>query len=284
MQQREDGSKSRTTHESLQKALRILMSFTPTNRDKTVTDLCKESGYHKSTVSRLLQVLVSNGFLYQDPFSRKYSLGKSIFDLGSAIHQTIREKMVIIAQPYVDELRDSIGLDVGLEVLLDNMTILAYRAWGTNQFRSRFTLGDRLPAHIVAGGKAILAFSSTDLVDRMLKEGLTSLTPKTVTDPEMVKRRLTEYRTAGLACDLGESDVDYHFVAAPVFDFAERPVAAVVVGDLAEKVQEGFDPKVLSALRDTASKISARLMYSNKSGTGSAKEGPEGPKRNTPGR
>jgi len=133
-------------------------------------------------------------------------------------------------------------------------------------------MGDRLPAHIVAGGKAILAFSPTDFVDSVLEEGLTSLTRKTVTDPEMVKLRLAEYREDGLAYDLGESDLDYHFAAAPVFNFAERPVAAVVMGYPAEKVREGFDPRALTALRETAAKISARLMYTGDAGTPRAKE------------
>lgn len=253
--------KDNESRDRLQKALKILVSFTPSNHEKTVTDLVKELGLHKSTVSRLLRVLVNEGFLYQDPFSKKYSLGRAAFDIGNAIYRTVREKMVIIAQPYIDQLRDSIGNDVGFEVLLDNMTILAYRAWGVHEFRTRFTMGDRLPAHIVAGGKAILAFSPTSFVDRVLSERLTSLTAKTITDPERIKERLAKYREIGLAYDLGESDLDYHFVAAPVLDFAKKPVAAVVTGDRAERVRDGFDPDILSALKDTAAKISARLMY-----------------------
>jgi DNA-binding IclR family transcriptional regulator len=134
-------------------------------------------------------------------------------------------------------------------------------------------MGNRLPAHIVAGGKVMLAFSPPDFVDSVVKEGLIRLTPNTVTEPKILKQKLAKYRQMGLAYDLGESDLDYHFVAAPVFNFAKKPVAAVVTGDLAEKVRKGFNPKILSALKETAAKISARLMYSGEENTMTSGEG-----------
>jgi IclR family KDG regulon transcriptional repressor len=249
------------THQSVEKALRILLSFTPDNREKSAIELSREFDIHASTMSRLLQVLASYGFLIQDLQTKKYSLGKSAFDIGNAIYQTVREKMVVIAQPYVDELRDKLAQDVGLEVLLDNSTILAYRAWGPKPFRVRFTMGDRLPVHIVAGGKAILAFSSPEFVDRILKEKLTALTPNTITDPEVLKERLAQYRQEGVAYELGESDIDRHFVAAPVFNFEKKPVAAVVIGGLAHRIKGKFPLKTISALKETAAKISERLLY-----------------------
>jgi DNA-binding IclR family transcriptional regulator len=268
----EEERDDKNTHESLRKALVILLSFTPNNREKSVTDLSKELGLHRSTTSRLLRVLVAHGFLFQDHWTKKYSLGKSAFDIGNALYQTVKDRMAIIAQPYVDDLRDSIGRSVILEVLIGNTCVHAYVSAGTTQLRSRFKIGARLPAHIVAGGKAMLAFSPAGFVDGVLKEGLTKLTPNTITDPETLRRKLAAYRRTGLAFDLGESDVDYHFVAAPVFSFGKRPVAAVVTGDLAENVKEGFDPKMLSALKDTAAKISARLMYSDETDATSGKE------------
>jgi len=158
-------------------------------------------------------------------------------------------------------MRDVIIQEVGFEVLLGDSTFLGVpgpRTW-TDQTKVR--AGRPVAAHIVAGGKAILAFSSPKVVERLVAAGLTSLTPNSITDPEVLKKRLAEYRRTGLAYDLGECDLDYHFVAAPVFDYTKRPVAAVVTGDLAYRVKGRFAPKVLAALKDTASKISARLLY-----------------------
>jgi len=78
------------------------------------------------------------------------------FDLGRAIYQSVREELVTIAKPYIDELRDSLGIDVALEVLFDEGTILAYRP-GPQHFRSIYHR-DRIPVHVAAGARAIMAF------------------------------------------------------------------------------------------------------------------------------
>jgi IclR family acetate operon transcriptional repressor len=255
---------NQNTHRSLEKALAILLSFTPNNRQKGVVELSKELGLHVSTASRLTQVLSHHGFLRYDSWAKKYSLGKSAFDLGRATLQSVRGQLVTIAQPYIDELRDSLGEDVALEVLLDKFTILAYIAWGPQPFKVRFSIGDRLPAHVAAGAKAIMAFSPPEFADNLLKGKLIRLTPKTITNPKVLKKKLTQFRQQGVAFDLGESDMDHHIVAAPVFNYEKRPVAAVVTGGFAHKIKGRFEPHIISALKETAAKISSRLFYSEK--------------------
>ena len=254
--------KSGRTHESLEKALKILLSFTPDNREKTVAELSRELELTISTTSRLLKVLVSYGFILQDEWTNKFSLGKSSLDVGRALYQTIRERLISIAQPYVDQLRDSIGQDVGLEVLVDNSTMLVYRAWGPSELRSIFTMENRLPVHVSAGAKAILAFSPSGVVGKLLDGKLIKVTENTITNVKVLKTRLAKFRDTGFAYDFGENDIDHHFVAAPIFNHVGKPIAAVVTGNLAQKVQGKFDPKILSALKETATRISARLMHS----------------------
>jgi DNA-binding IclR family transcriptional regulator len=75
-----------STRQSVERALKILLSFTPGNREKTVAELRRELELTVSTTSRLLKVLLAYGFLFQDEWTNKYSLGKSAFDVGSAIY------------------------------------------------------------------------------------------------------------------------------------------------------------------------------------------------------
>jgi DNA-binding IclR family transcriptional regulator len=250
-----------TTHHSVEKALSILLAFTPRNHEKSATEIARSLGVHLSTSVRLLRILETHGFVYRDTATKRYSLGRSAFDIGRAMYQTARERIVVVAQPYVDRLRDDLGEDVGLEVLLNDRTVLAYRAFGFRPFSVEFTMGDSLPIHAVAGGKAMLAFSPPAFVESILKEGLPSLTPSTITDPQVFRERLSEYRKMGIAYDLGETDSDRHFVAAPIFGVDERPVAAVVIGAWAHKVKGGFGKRVIEALKRTAAEVSTRLRY-----------------------
>ena len=75
-----------STHHSLAKALEILMAFTPHNQDMGTVELSERLGYHKSTVSRLLHVLMDYGFVRQNQESKKFVLGQPVlsrdFPLG----------------------------------------------------------------------------------------------------------------------------------------------------------------------------------------------------------
>jgi DNA-binding IclR family transcriptional regulator len=248
-------------YSSLEKALRILTSFTPVNREKGTGEISQEMDAHVSTVSRQLKVLTRHGFLQFNPRTKKYSLGKTCLDLGWAVRQTIRDQFVIIAQPFIDDLRDVLEKDVALEILIGESTILAYRAWGPQVNKIRFTMGERLPVHITAGARAIMAFSSADLVDDLLKGKLASITPKTITDADKLKKKLAEFNKEGIAYDIGESDLGFQFAAAPVFDYRKAPLAAIIFGEPIQGKKKGFDPKEIQLLKDTASKISHALHY-----------------------
>jgi DNA-binding IclR family transcriptional regulator len=249
------------THQSVGKALEIVKSFIPDNRERSTVGLAHELGLNNSTVSRLLGVLTVHGFLQQNPNNKKYSLGKVALFLGKAVHKSISEQIVVIAKPHIDKLRDLIELDTGLEVLLNKETILAYRAWGPQQYKFRFSIGERLAVHAAAGARVIMAFSPPEVVDSMLKGKLDRITPKTVTDRKTLKKKLDEYRKIGVAFDMGEMDEDYVNAAAPIFNYERKPVAAVVIGESARKIKGRFDTGLIKALKETAAKISSDLFY-----------------------
>lgn len=76
--------KTKTTSRlsSVQNALRILKSFSTYQPVQKVSELAVELGLAKSTVSRLVATLVSEGFLIKDDDSRGYRLGLSVLTLG----------------------------------------------------------------------------------------------------------------------------------------------------------------------------------------------------------
>ena len=75
------------------------------------------------------------------------------------------------------------------------------------------------------------------------------------------KRKLEEIRRKGISLEQGELDEDVHSRAAPVFDHAKSPVAAVVIGGPAYRMRTHMRGKTASLLKETAAQISARLYY-----------------------
>jgi DNA-binding IclR family transcriptional regulator len=249
------------THKSVERALQILTAFTPDNQKKGTTELSEELGLHKSTVSRILGVMEYYGLVQQDVYTKKYNLGRMAVELGVAVIRSLNNNLVMIAQPHIDELRNKVHETVSLEVVSGNGTILAYRAMGRQAVNVSTRVGQRMPTHVAAGAKAIMAFSPPKIVNNFLKGKFTRFTPNTVTDRKMLKRKLKEYKQQGFATDSGEMDSDVHVIAVPIFNYEKRPVAAIVIAVPTYRVEAVFKPDTISLLKDTAAKISSDLYY-----------------------
>jgi DNA-binding IclR family transcriptional regulator len=246
---------------SIDKALSILSCFVPYNHEMGTVEIGQKLGFHKATVSRILKTLTRHGFLSQDSQTKKFTLGPSVMDLARAVNQSLRTNLVPIAKPFIDDLRDKIKETVILEVLTGKSTFMAYIAEGPQLVRLAGSIGDRLPIHAAAGAKAILAFSAPEIVKGLLDGKLQGFTKHTITNPMKLSRQLEDIRESGVAFDREEIDEGTSALGSPIFNHEQIPVAAVVVAGPSQRVTWKEDSKMVSALKETAAMISARLYY-----------------------
>lgn len=246
---------------AIEKALQILMAFTPHNRDLGTTELSQRLGFHKATVSRILLTLARHGFLQQNPKAKTFRLGPSVLGLAGAINQSLRTNVVQLAKPYIDELRDAVNETVGLEILSEGVTVLAYIAEGSRAVRTTTSLGAILPLHAAAGAKAILAHSEARTWKCLFDQGVRRQTRNTITDSAVFEQQLERIREQGFAVDREEIDVGVNAVGAPVFNHEGKPVAAVVVLGPCDRIAGDPDSEFVRRVKSAAQRISAELHH-----------------------
>ena len=71
---------------SLQRAINILDLFDEQTAELGITVIAEKSGLHKSTAAGLVYTLEHNGYLGQDPETRKYGLGFKLVDRASTLN------------------------------------------------------------------------------------------------------------------------------------------------------------------------------------------------------
>jgi DNA-binding IclR family transcriptional regulator len=255
----------RNTHAAVEKALQILKAFAPHNERIGPVALSRKLGVHPSTTTRLLKVLKKHGFVEQDPETRKYYLGRSNIFLAQAVIESLRTDLVSIVRPYVDGLRDRVNESVGLEVWAGDTTTLAYIAPGPQLVQISAVLGARMPVHVAAGARAIMAHLPPEVVDDLLDGALRRFTSKTLTDPKAIKRKLVQIRRTGVSVEQGELDEDVYIMAAPVFNHAKSPVAAVAIAVPAYRMKSHMRRDTVRVLKETAARISVRLYCTDES-------------------
>jgi IclR family transcriptional regulator, KDG regulon repressor len=242
---------------SVARSARLLKTFYEQQAEIGITNLAKRLGVAKSTV--MAASLISEGLLEQNPANGKYRLGIALFRLGSLV----RSRMLVSskAQPLLRNLREKFNETVDLVVLDGSEIMYVQNMESSHTVRMRSDIGARKPAYCTAEGRAILAFQTADVVERILRDGLMPRTPQTVTDPEMLQKILDRVRVHGCAIDDEECDAGFRCIAAPLHNGAGKVVAAIGLGGpvarFSKHAVDAFVPHVV----ETAAAISMRLGH-----------------------
>jgi len=251
----------KSTHHSLEKALKLLLSFMPYNQEAGTLELSNHLGLHKSTVSRLLGVLESYGFLQQNLQTKKFTLGPSISELGWALNESLNSHLIRLAIPFVDQLRNSLEETVVLEVASGQSSVIAYMAEGPGPVRIKETIGGRHWYHAAAGAKVILAFSPAEFRDEILQKELIRCTPNTMVDRSALEKEMRLIRRQGFSFDNEERNIGIRAFGCAVFNHEGKPVAGLVAAGPLQRITWNRRSAIIPLLKEAATKLSEQLGY-----------------------
>ena len=187
-----------------------------------INEIARRANLPKSTVSRIAAELVESSWL--DRVGNDFYIGLSLYELGQAVRQP--QQLREIAQPYIAKLRHATGETMQLCVLDGDSVVRVTAAHGRQDPPLKLPLGQRLPAHTNASGKALLAFTPGALC-AVATESLDARTAHTVVSPAELQRQLAEIRRTRIAIDREECAPGISSVACPIFGSDGVPIGAV---------------------------------------------------------
>ena len=211
--------------QSIERAFAVLGALT--DGPIGVTEVADRVGLPKSTAARMLASLAREGAVEQVPGETRYRLGGRIETLATGLVAT--RSVVVVARPHLAELAASIGEAAGLSIPDDREVHYIDQVDTPNPVGIRDWTGSRVPMHAVSAGLVFLAHRSTAAIERYLAEPLLALTPRTTTDPEILRERLRAVALAGFAWVHDEFAEGISSVAAGIADASGEVVAAVHV-------------------------------------------------------
>lgn len=243
---------------SVQRAIDILNLFDPYTPELGTTEIARELDLPKSTVAGLVHTLEKNGFLDQNPENRKYRLGFRLAERAGVLLEQFDLRQV--AAPVLEALRDDCNESVNLGVLDGEEVVYIERMHGMNMLGMRSEIGKREKAHSTALGKAILAQQSPkDLRHFIAHQDFAPVTPRTITSPAAFADELQATRERGFALDDQENELGGRCVAAPIFDYQGKAVAAVSISVPLQRMPDSQIEHFGHHVRAAAHEISRRL-------------------------
>ncbi|MEB8338869.1 IclR family transcriptional regulator [Streptomyces endophyticus] len=223
-----------------------------------VADLARALDLPKSSVQRSLVTLHTTGWIRPAGGApTRWVVTTKALHVGR--HATDELGLRDAALPVMEELRQRTDETVHLAVREGGSVLLVERLQTSKAVRIILPLGQDLPMHASANGKAVLAADPDDAVERYLDEGLPRYTGTTVTDREQLLAEVREIRARGYATNSGEWRADVSAVASAVLGTGGLPVASVSVNVPTSRMTEDAAATFGDLVQEAARTISARI-------------------------
>jgi DNA-binding IclR family transcriptional regulator len=218
------------------------------NQPMGLRELSEALGAPRSSVYALIRTLVTSGWVRPDETGQRYSIGIRALLAGTTYLDT--DPVLRIVQPHITDL--SVRLDETIHFARLERTDVVYLATReSSQYLRPFSrVGRRLPAFTTSLGKALLAAQPAENLDNHLPDELFALTPRTITDRNVLLRQLEETRARGYAIDREEN-----VTGLACFGFAlryRRPATDAISCSLPlDRLAPGREHEIVSAMEAT---------------------------------
>ena len=242
---------------SVKKAFAIIRYVADHQGELTLSELGRQLAMNKTTMFRYLETLESLNLL--DRRNGSWFLGMELFSLGHQVDMQSRivervHLLVYNCSCTVNETLSFAGLINGAALYLDKVE-------SSRGLQMRARLGDSLPLHSTALGKAILSALPDYKRDEIIKHlSLTPLTPRTLTDKKRLLQQIEDVRRNGFSLEQEEMEPGLSCVGVSLYVKRMNFYGAVSFSGSSSHLTRERMMDLVKDLQAVAGKITASLQ------------------------
>ncbi len=230
------------------------------NGAQGISELSSQLNLGKSSVHRLLSVLIQNGYVGKNLENKRYFATLKLFEIGARVRGRIR--LIAIARPYMEKMGKQFHETINLAFLDLDEVVYVDKVESAETLRMDLGIGRRVPAYCTALGKVFLAdLPETEIKAYLDRTKLVPRTDRTITSRTKLAKHLESIRKDGYAMDDRELDIGIRCVAAPVHDHSGRVTAAISIAGPSMRLGADKIKRFKNALIEATKQISSELGY-----------------------
>lgn len=234
-----------------------LLELLAQHKELRAADLVDRLGVSRATAFRTLVTLERKGYVEQVGERRGWRLGSAVAELAAAVDS---DDLARHCAPALADLHRQTGETINLAVF--SRRRVNYAATVASRFPLHMTtvVGEEVPLHCTAIGKAILAALPDDEWPRLLPvDPYPALTPNSKLTLKTLSPDIADARKVGWALDNEECEISGVCVAAAILSPAGRPVGAISVSSVAGRFPEPHREIVGASVAAWCDRISDQL-------------------------
>ena len=209
--------------------LRILSFLARQRGPIAASSLATQLDLPRSSVYHLLATLEVHGFVVHLPGERRWGLGTAAFELAGGYSR--QQPLAHVGRTLIAALADQTGESAHLAVMTGRDVLYIVEERAPRRPALVTDVGVRLPAHLTASGRSMLAALPREQV-RALYPDAASFADRTGRGPGRpgeLRDVLREVRGRGYALEDGEVTIGLGSVGVAVLDHVGWPIAAIAV-------------------------------------------------------
>jgi IclR family transcriptional regulator, pca regulon regulatory protein len=245
------------TVSSLVRGLEVLKAFGKHHDSMTITEVALEVGLTPASARRMLLTLAEHGYITQT--GKRFRVGAKVLDLGYSYIASM--PIWQIAQPVLDDLSNSFHVSAAAAVLDGCDALYTIRANARQTSTILVSTGTRLPAHLTAMGRVLLAYLTEDRLDDVVRKiEFNRMTQKSVASELELRQVLQQVRQQAFSIVDEEMIFGLRAIAVPLRNKRGDVVASINACGNHRSLDITFLKKtVLPALSEGAERIRTLL-------------------------
>lgn len=225
-----------STTSPMQKTCRILCALTD-RKHRTLSTIATATGIDKASTLRILQVLVKEGLVLRDERTKEYRYGQEAFNLAHSLQsqQDLKTLARMSVQRLVTRTEDAVAVLArsGLESVCVDREQGAYPIHA-----STIEVGSRRPLGAGSGSLAILAWLEDDEIELALTQLQKRLDAFPGITIKAIRKEIAAARKRGYTVLIDVVVNRMGAIGKPIFGLDGRPVGAISISALSERVME----------------------------------------------
>jgi DNA-binding IclR family transcriptional regulator len=241
------------------RTLAILRYLAAQARPVTAGAIGRDLAIPRSSLYHLLATLEGEGFVAHVSPPGRYELGVAAFELGSAYQR--QAGLERLGRPLLARLVARTGYPGHLGILDDTEVVYLVREDPRDPLPLLTDVGVRLPAHLTASGRCLLAARTMLPVEATYSHRRASVTrtgrgPKGLTN---LRRQLVIDRRRGWSMEDGEVTDGFASIAAAARSHGRRPAASIGLTFPADRLDDAARAELAAEVVRTADALTTRL-------------------------
>jgi len=247
---------------SIEKSIEILNYLSNAKGSVRVTEICSKLLFPKSTVHRILNILLNRSLVSKEENTSKYRLGFQVLKYANSFSDSFDFRE--IARPILKKICQETELTTYLTGWYNGHCICIDSVRPLRVINTHFSVevNKEMPFHCTSSSKVILAYQSPEEIKRLIYEKpLKRYTAKTIADPKKLEKHLSKIKENGFAICDEELEKGVKAVAAPIRNIHGKVIASIAVVGLSNRIDSNNIEKLIKILHNSTQQLSKMLGY-----------------------